>query len=77
MTSASMKRRCWSPAVPSTAADFSWSRTAGSSRGLPKWATSSLNEVEILAGVTEGEAVIVDQIERFRPGDSVRTVIEK
>ena len=37
----------------------------------------SLNEVEILAGVTEGEAVIVDQIERFRPGDSVRTVIEK
>ena len=37
----------------------------------------SLNEVEILSGVSEGEAVIVDQIERFRPGDSVRTVIEK
>jgi hypothetical protein len=37
----------------------------------------SLNEVEILSGVAEGEAVIVDQIERFRPGDSVRTVIEK
>jgi RND family efflux transporter MFP subunit len=37
----------------------------------------SLNEVEILAGVAEGESVIVDQIERFRPGDLVRTVVEK
>ena len=37
----------------------------------------SLNEAEILSGVAEGEAVIVDQIDRFRPGDSVRTVIEK
>lgn len=37
----------------------------------------SLNEVEILRGVSEGEVVIVDQIERFRPGDRVRTVIEK
>jgi|NGEPerStandDraft_6_1074524.scaffolds.fasta_scaffold54711_2 RND family efflux transporter MFP subunit len=37
----------------------------------------SLNEVEILSGVAEGESVIVDQIERFRPGDRVRTVIEK
>jgi hypothetical protein len=37
----------------------------------------SLNEVEILTGVSDGEAVIVDQIERFLPGDAVRTVIEK
>ena len=37
----------------------------------------SLNEVEVLSGVAEGEAVIVEQIERFRPGDSVRIVKEK
>ena len=37
----------------------------------------SLNDVEILSGVSEGEAIIVDQIERFRSGDSVRTKIEK
>lgn len=43
----------------------------------PELGYVSLNEVEILSGVSEGEAVIVDQIERFRPGDSVRTVIEK
>ena len=35
------------------------------------------DRVEILSGVAEGESVIVDQIERFRPGDRVRTVIEK
>jgi RND family efflux transporter MFP subunit len=43
----------------------------------PEVGYTSLNEVEILSGVAEGEAVIVDQIERFRPGDSVRTVVEK
>jgi RND family efflux transporter MFP subunit len=37
----------------------------------------SLNEVEILSGVSEGDAVIVDQMDRFRPGDSVHAVIEK
>lgn len=37
----------------------------------------SLNEVEILSGVSDGEAVIVDQIDQFRPGESVSTVVEK
>jgi len=37
----------------------------------------SLNEVEILSGVAEGEPVIVEQLDRFRPGDRVRTEIEK
>jgi hypothetical protein len=37
----------------------------------------SLNEVEILAGVQEGEPVIVEQLDRFRPGAHVRTEIEK
>jgi len=37
----------------------------------------SLNDVEILSGVSEGDAVIVDEIDRYRPGESVHTVIEK
>ncbi|MFA5058093.1 MAG: efflux RND transporter periplasmic adaptor subunit [Opitutaceae bacterium] len=37
----------------------------------------SLNEVEILSGVKEGEQVIVEQLDRFRPGDHVRVEIEK
>ncbi len=37
----------------------------------------SLNEVEILSGVKEGESVIVEQLDRFQPGDRVRTEIEK
>ena len=43
-----------------------------------------LNVVEILpdeqtgqAGVKEGELVIVEQLDRFRPGDRVRTEVEK
>jgi RND family efflux transporter MFP subunit len=34
-----------------------------------------LNEAEILAGVEEGERVIVDEIDRFRDGDHVRSTI--
>lgn len=37
----------------------------------------SLNEVEILSGVKEGEQVIVEQPDRFRVGDRVRVEIEK
>jgi len=37
----------------------------------------SLNEVEILSGAKQGEPVIVEQLDRFRPGDHVRTEIEK
>jgi RND family efflux transporter MFP subunit len=37
----------------------------------------SLNEVEILSGVKEGEPVIVEQLDRFQPGNHVRTKIEK
>jgi RND family efflux transporter MFP subunit len=37
----------------------------------------SLNEVEILSGLKEGEPVIVEQLDRFRPGDHVRMEIEK
>jgi RND family efflux transporter MFP subunit len=37
----------------------------------------SLNEVEILSGVKEGEQVIVEQLDRFRPGDHVRVEVEK
>jgi RND family efflux transporter MFP subunit len=34
-----------------------------------------LNEAEILAGVEVGERVIVDEIDRFRDGDHVRSII--
>lgn len=37
----------------------------------------SLNEVEVLSGVKEGEQVIVEQLDRFQPGDHVRTEVEK
>jgi RND family efflux transporter MFP subunit len=37
----------------------------------------SLNEVEVLSGVKAGEQVIVEQLDRFRPGDHVRTQVEK
>ncbi len=36
---------------------------------------TSLNEVEILSGVKEGEPVIVEQLDRFQPGDHVRTAV--
>lgn len=35
----------------------------------------SLNEVEILSGVQEGEPVIVEQPERYQPGDHVRIAV--
>ena len=34
-----------------------------------------LNEAEILDGVGEGERIIVDEIDRFRDGDHVRSII--
>lgn len=34
---------------------------------------TSLNQVEILKGLKEGELVIVEDLDRFRPGDRVRT----
>jgi RND family efflux transporter MFP subunit len=37
----------------------------------------ALNEVEILSGVQEGEMVIVEQPDRFRPGDRVRGEIKQ
>lgn len=37
----------------------------------------SLNEVEVLSGVKEGEPVIVEQPDRFRVGDRVRSEVEK
>jgi RND family efflux transporter MFP subunit len=37
----------------------------------------SLNEVEIVEGVKQGEQVIVEQLDRFRPGDRVRVDVEK
>ena len=36
---------------------------------------TSLNEVEILSGVQEGEPVIVEQLDRFQPGDHVRIAV--
>ncbi len=33
----------------------------------------ALNEAEILSGVKQGERVIVDELDRFQPGDRVRT----
>jgi len=38
---------------------------------------ASLNEVEILSGVAQGERVIVEQFDRYRPGDFVRCEEEK
>jgi RND family efflux transporter MFP subunit len=37
----------------------------------------SLNAVEVLSGIKEGEQVIVEQLDRFRPGDHVRTQVEQ
>jgi RND family efflux transporter MFP subunit len=37
----------------------------------------SLNEVEVLAGVKEGEPVIAEQLDRYQPGQHVRTEVEK
>ncbi len=37
----------------------------------------SLNEVELLSGAKEGEAVIVEQLDRYQPGDHVRTEVQK
>ncbi len=37
----------------------------------------SLNEVEILSGVKENEPVIVEQLDRVRPGDHVRIEVAK
>ncbi len=38
---------------------------------------TSLNEVEVLSGVHEGEPVIAEQLERHQPGQHVRTEVEK
>jgi len=37
----------------------------------------ALNDVEILNGLTEGEEVIVEEVDRFRTGDHVRTQLAK
>ncbi len=37
---------------------------------------TSLNAVEILSGLKEGDYVIVDQLERYKVGDRVRTQVE-
>lgn len=37
---------------------------------------TSLYAVEVLSGLKEGDLVIVDQLERYRPGDRVRTQVE-
>jgi len=37
----------------------------------------SLNEIEVLSGVQEGEAVIAEQLDQFQPGDRVRISVEK
>ncbi|PTY06615.1 hypothetical protein DB347_11285 [Opitutaceae bacterium EW11] len=34
---------------------------------------TSLNQVEILKGLNQGDEVIVEELDRFRPGDRVRT----
>jgi hypothetical protein len=34
-----------------------------------------MTSVEVLKGLTVGEKVIVDQLDRFRDGDSVRAVV--
>ena len=38
---------------------------------------TALNYVEVLEGVEEGDAVIVDQLDLFRDGDRVRTRVEE
>jgi len=38
---------------------------------------TSLNEVEVLSGVQEGDAVIAEQLDQFQPGDHVRISVEK
>jgi RND family efflux transporter MFP subunit len=38
---------------------------------------TSLNEVEVLSGVKEGEPVIAEQLDRFEPGEHVRIQVEK
>ena len=38
---------------------------------------ASLNEVEVLSGVRERDAVIAEQLDQFQPGDHVRTSVEK
>jgi RND family efflux transporter MFP subunit len=38
---------------------------------------TSLNEVEVLSGVKEGEPVIAEQLDQFQPGDHVRISVEK
>ena len=35
----------------------------------------SLNQIEILTGLTEGEAVVVEQQDRFHEGERVRTQV--
>ncbi|MEO6567536.1 MAG: efflux RND transporter periplasmic adaptor subunit [Opitutaceae bacterium] len=37
---------------------------------------TSLNEVEVLSGLNEGDLVVVDQLDKFRDGDRVKVVIE-
>lgn len=37
---------------------------------------TSLNEVEVLSGVKEGEPVIAEQLDRYQPGDHVRIEVE-
>ncbi|OHE80770.1 MAG: hypothetical protein A3G75_13610 [Verrucomicrobia bacterium RIFCSPLOWO2_12_FULL_64_8] len=36
---------------------------------------TALNEVELVSGVKEGDLVIVEQLDRYRPGDRVRTEV--
>jgi RND family efflux transporter MFP subunit len=37
----------------------------------------ALNDVEVLKGLSEGEEVIVEELDRFRPGEHVRTQLAK
>jgi len=37
---------------------------------------TSLNEVEVLSGLNEGDLVVVDQLDKFRDGDRVKVVVE-
>lgn len=37
---------------------------------------TSLNEVEVLSGLKEGDLVVVDQLDTFRDGDRVKVVLE-
>ncbi len=38
---------------------------------------TSLNEVEVLEGAKQGDLVVVEQLDRFQPGDHVRTEVQK